>query len=452
MIMKKYLSIIFIGALLVLCQLIISSQCDAASHAFIPNQGSNTVSVIDLSDNTVIKTIDVGGSPTGVAMDAKRGYVYVTNLADDTVSILSVPFHSEITRIPVGDGPFGVVVSSDGEYVYVTNSLDDTVSVINENSVIETIAVGDNPLGIAVTPNDQYVYVANNGDNTITVISTEDDEGNEEFTAIEEPIDLKDLDLMEGPYGVGIAPYGSYVYVTNNISNTVSVISVYSNAVTDTITVEDDGLGEGPLGVAVSPDGSYVYVANSLSHTVSVISTADNTIETTVDVGASPYGVDVRNSGDFVYVTNSLDNTVSVISTEPDENEELSVTDTVVVGTTPAGLGRFLGGTVPKPPTDLVAESDSPFEINLSWTDNSDDENGFIIERTNYGGIFTRIAVVGPDVTSYTDAELYSYTTYYYRVAAYNDAGDSDYTNQALATTTQEESGCFISTAMKGSY
>lgn len=450
--MKKYLSILFIWGLLVLFQLITSSACDAASHAFIPNQGANTVSVIDLSDNSVIETIDVGGSPTGVAMDAKRGYVYVTNFADDTVSILSVPFHSEITRVPVGDGPFGVVVSSDGEYVYVTNSLDDTVSVIKENSVLETIAVGDNPLGIVVTPDGQYVYVANNGDNTVTVISTEDDEGNEAFTTIEEPIDVEDLDLMEGPYGVAIAPYGSNVYVTNNISNTVSVISIYSSAVTDTINVEDDGLGEGPLGVVVSPDGSYVYVANSSSNTVSVISTSDNTVETTVDVGAGPWGVDVRNSGDFVYVTNSLDNTVSVISTEFDENDELSVTDTVIVGTTPAGLGRFLGGTVPNPPTDLVAETDSAFEINLSWTDNSDDENGFKIERTRYGGLFSLIGVVGPNVTSYTNTELDPYTTYYYRVAAYNDAGDSDYTNQALATTAQEESGCFISTAMKGSF
>ncbi|MBN1832632.1 MAG: beta-propeller fold lactonase family protein [Deltaproteobacteria bacterium] len=449
--MMKYLSIIFIWVLPVLFQPITPSDCDAASHAFIPNQGANTVSVIDLSDNSVIETIDVGGSPTGVAMDAKRGYVYVTNLADDTISILSVPFHSEITRVPVGDGPFGVVVSSDGEYIYVSNSLDDTVSVINENSVIQTIAVGDNPLGIAVTPNGEFVYVANNGDNTVTVISTEDDEGNKEFT-IEETIDVKDLELMEGPYGVAMAPYGSYVYVTNNISNTVSVIYVYSNGVTETINVEDDGLGEGPLGVAVSPDGSYVYVANSLSHTLSVIQTSGNTVETTVDVGAGPWGVDVRNSGDFVYVANSLDNTVSVISTEFDENKELSVTDTVIVGTTPAGLGRFLGGTVPIAPTNLVAETDSAFEINLSWTDNSDDENGFKIERTRYGGLYTGIAIVGPDETLYTDTELDSYTTYYYRVLAYNDAGDSDYTNQVQATTAQEESGCFISTAMKGSF
>ncbi len=448
----KSLFIIFVSGLLVLFQLILSSECDAASYAFIPNQGANTVSVIDLSDNSVIETISVGGSPTGVAMNAIGDYVYVTNLADDTVSIISIPFYAEVTRIPVGDGPFGVVVSSDGEYVYVTNSLDDTVSIIRGTSVIETIAVGDNPLGVAVTPNGRYVFVANNGDNTVTLISTQDDEGNEEFT-IEETIDAEDLELMEGPYGVAINPYGDYVYVTNNVSDTVSVIYTSTHSITSTIDVEDDGLGEGPLGVAVDPSGSYVYVANNSSNTLSVISASSFAVETTVDVGAGPWGVGVRNSGDFVYVTNRLDNTVSVISAEFDEYGEISVTvtDTVNVGTNPTGLGRFTGGgTVPEPPTALVAETASAFEINLSWTDNSNDEYGFKIERTTYGGIFVRIDTVAANVTSYTDTELNSYTTYYYRLKAYNDAGDSDYTNQATATTAQEESGCFISTAGKG--
>jgi YVTN family beta-propeller protein len=374
------------------------------------------------------------------------GYVYVTNYADDTLSVISILFNAETTRIDVGDGPLGVVASSDGVYVYVANSLGNTVSIIKEGSFLMDIDVGLNPTGIGVTPSGAYVYVANNGDNTVTVISTEDEDGNEEFT-IEETIDVDDLDLMEGPYGVALSPGGAYVYVTNNVSDTVSVILTSSNALSSTIDV-DDGLGEGPLGVAVSPNGAYIYVANNSSNTLSMIMTSDYSVIETVDVGAGPWGIDVTHSGDFVYVANSLDGTVSVISTEFDENSELSVTATVNVGTSPAGVGRFISGTVPESPSDLTATSASPSQIDLSWTDHSDDEYGFKIERATYGATFQEIDVVDANVTSYSNTDLRSYTTYYYRVRAYNNAGDSDYTNQAEATTEQEESGCFISTIL----
>ena len=53
------------------------------------------------------------------------------------------------------------------------------------------------------------------------------------------------------------------------------------------------GAGEFPFGVTVSPDGSYAYVANQVSKTVSVINIAKNALISTVDVGNSPIGVAV---------------------------------------------------------------------------------------------------------------------------------------------------------------
>ena len=55
-------------------------------------------------------------------------------------------------------------------------------------------------------------------------------------------------------------------YITNSGSNTVSVIDTATNTVVSTIPV-----GISPGGVAVTPDGSKVYVTNFLSNTVSVI-------------------------------------------------------------------------------------------------------------------------------------------------------------------------------------
>jgi hypothetical protein len=74
-------------------------------------------------------------------------------------------------------------------------------------------------------------------------------------------------------------------------------------------------------------------------------------------------------------------------------------------------------------------------KINLSWQDNSNNEQGFKIERSLDGITFTQIDTVGADVTIYSDIGLNTGTTYYYRVRAYNSNGNSMYTNIASATT-----------------
>jgi YVTN family beta-propeller protein len=198
--------------------------------------------------------------------------------------------------------------------------------------------------------------------------------------------------------------------------------------------------------VAVSPSGDYVYVTNNSDNTVSVIRTSDSTVTATIGVGQGPWGVDITNSGDNVYVVNNSDSTVSVIRTSDN-----TVTVTINVGNSPVGLGKFIGGTVPEAPSNIIATAVSTSQIDLSWTDNSDDEFGFKIERKRYGETFSQIDTVSANVTSYSDTELSTYSTYYYRVRAYNNAGNSNYSNETYATTEEEESGCFIATALNGS-
>ena len=84
---------------------------------------------------------------------------------------------------------------------------------------------------------------------------------------------------------------------------------------------------------------------------------------------------------------------------------------------------------LPNAPTDFSASPVSSSEIALSWTDNSDNETGFRIERApdeegspgSYGIIHTTL----PDVNSFTDTGLGVDTTYHYKIYAFNDAGDS---------------------------
>jgi len=92
-------------------------------------------------------------------------------------------------------------------------------------------------------------------------------------------------------------------------------------------------------------------------------------------------------------------------------------------------------GAAPFKPINISATAISSSEINLTWTDNSDNEDGFKIERKELGGTYTEIKTLAANVTSYSDIGLNPDTTYYYRIRAYNSFGHSDYSNEANATT-----------------
>jgi hypothetical protein len=103
----------------------------------------------------------------------------------------------------------------------------------------------------------------------------------------------------------------------------------------------------------------------------------------------------------------------------------------------------------PAAPSDLIATVASATAIDLEWTDNANNEEGFKIERSlTSGSGFSEIATVGANVNSYPDSGLTTGTTYYYRVCAYNTTGDSDYSNEASATPMLLGNG----TGLKGDY
>jgi YVTN family beta-propeller protein len=111
-----------------------------AQNAYITNQGSDTVSVIDTKPNKVIATIPVGKSPYGVAVSPDGSKVYIANENlfvgnPGSVSVIDALTKKETAKIPVGIEPTGVGVSPDGSRVYVANLDNNTVSVIDKRHI-----------------------------------------------------------------------------------------------------------------------------------------------------------------------------------------------------------------------------------------------------------------------------------------------------------------------------
>jgi len=114
----------------------------------------------------------------------------------------------------------------------------------------------------------------------------------------------------------------------------------------------------------------------------------------------------------------------------------LTVTDNDGAGSS-ATVVITVTAPVPPAPSSLTVTAASASQLNLAWTDNASNEDGFKIERCTGNNCtnFTQIATVGANVRSYSNTGLSKNTVYTYRVRAYNSFGNSGYSNSAAART-----------------
>ena len=74
-------------------------------------------------------------------------------------------------------------------------------------------------------------------------------------------------------------------------------------------------------------------------------------------------------------------------------------------------------------------------QLRLSWSDNSDNEEGFEVQRWTPNTGFIAIAIVGGNVSAFTDSTVVPGSSYCYRVRAFNAEAISGYSNLGFATT-----------------
>lgn len=87
-------------------------------------------------------------------------------------------------------------------------------------------------------------------------------------------------------------------------------------------------------------------------------------------------------------------------------------------------------------PTDLDANALSFTSVELTWADNADNEDGYVVERSkSFNTNFEEIATLPANTVGYDDLNVQSSTGYFYRVKAVLGALSSLYSNEAYAAT-----------------
>jgi YVTN family beta-propeller protein len=216
----------------------------------------------------------------------------------------------------------GIDIGYSSKKIRTTTSISSSSSVGNQNDLNNNntshsgLAVDTYPIGVAVNPVSRSVYVTNEFSNTISVIDGTTD-------SIKGTISTGSF-----PYGIAVNPFNDRVYAANRGSNTVSVV----DGSTDT-KLPDVQVGSSPVGIAVNPSSNWIYVTNINSNTVSVIDGISNKISATIKVGNAPYGIAVNPLSNKVYVANIESNTVSVIDSKTN-----NILSNITVGKNPVGV------------------------------------------------------------------------------------------------------------------
>ncbi|MEU9898982.1 beta-N-acetylglucosaminidase domain-containing protein [Streptomyces phaeochromogenes] len=259
-----------------------------SERALTANFSGASVSSVDLASGASAE-IPVGKNPGEVVVSPDGRTAYAANQGSDSVSVIDVPTGKVTATIAVGDVPAGLALTPDGKTLWVADYSDDAVQPVDlaTGTAGAKIAVGDGPENMAITPDGSTLYVANIHDGTVTPVTLPTGKAG---TAIP---------VGPNPFNVVAAPDGQTVYVSNSGGSTVTPIDTATNDTRPTLLVN----GQQAYGLALSPDGRTLWVSASTGDRVTPVDTVTGAPGTPVTVGRSAFDVALDWNGSTAYVT-----------------------------------------------------------------------------------------------------------------------------------------------------
>ncbi|MCI0448788.1 MAG: beta-propeller fold lactonase family protein [Chlorobi bacterium] len=281
--------------------------------AFITNQSSDFVVVVNLDNNFVTRYVKVGtlvntpASPHNVAVDNQGRYFYTTLIREGSVEKYDEFTYEKLGSLHAVTSPAHVIITPDGTKGYITNyNINGTERFIKsfitaDMTVLNTIAdiTMNATHGGRITSNGEYLITVSELGEYIQIIRTADD-------ALEQTIPVANIVPPNGngtglfrPIAVSLSPDDRYAFVTCDKSNDVRVLDLNSRTITHIIPT-----GLFPIQSECTPDGRWLYVANRNSNSVTVIDLNTFTVAKTIpSVGVQPHGVAFTPDGRYAYVT-----------------------------------------------------------------------------------------------------------------------------------------------------
>jgi YVTN family beta-propeller protein len=298
--------------------------------AFISNEGSNTVSVLDTSTDELITSVPVGKRPRGMRLARDRRTLFVAltgsprggpgidesklpppNRADDGIGVVDLERVRLVSTLPSGPDPESFDIASDGASLYVSNEDAASISILDvqAHKLAGSVSVGGEPEGVTLSPDGRFAYVACEADNRVDVIDTA------------RRARIRSIPTKARPRSILFTRDGATAYAAAELGGVIEVLDARRHAHKASIPLAAAGDAGAnaprPMGLALSPDERTLYVSTGRAGSIAVIDTASRkrTREFT-GVGSRPWGIALSADGRKLYSANGPSDDVSVIDTE----------------------------------------------------------------------------------------------------------------------------------------
>jgi len=243
-------------------------------------QPGNSLTVIDVQDIEVTRTIDLGAHerPHGIAFLPGDDRVVVTSEATGSVIVVDIENGRIDDSLPTAQaGSHMLALPGPAASIWTSNVRDGTVSEIDMSTgtTARIIEVPAQPEAIGVTPDGVEVWVGSNQNGTVSVVDSKDGSVSQA------------LDGFGWPYRVLFTPDGETALIPDLRGEELRVVDRESRSVRHVIPLS----GGAPQGVAVTPDGRIAFQSLSDRARVVFIDLESGEILSQVSTGQGPDGV-----------------------------------------------------------------------------------------------------------------------------------------------------------------
>jgi YVTN family beta-propeller protein len=230
-------------------------------------------------------SVAVGAVPTNVVFDAAGTTAYVTNQWSQNIGVVDIATNTQVGTIPIGGDPFNVVPSRDGGRLYVTTNADNVAVVdLASRTVLTTIPMPADPNGLVLNREGTRLYVSVPWSGHVVEVNTEDNSVLRTFFPGGKPQDL------------ALSRHGERLYLANE-SGSLDIIEVATGEVRARTSLSGGGFG-----LALSPDDQQVYVAQPAGYLT--ILDRNGEIEKTLELGGMPRKVAFNARGKWAVIAN----------------------------------------------------------------------------------------------------------------------------------------------------